>query len=448
MMLRNSGHGGNCCCRLFAVSSRWAVGAVCAVGHWNIPLFRGAHHQANSRLAGIGIPVAQRRTFRGARLVGRPGGRTAADAIGRRRTFRTLVRLSSGGDRRHQRGSHQRRRIGDLHFSRVGGAPSESRYHRPSSQLGRDGRLIAGQTLDLFARRIAAVLSQEPLACRRDVSYQDRLGRPHAAPHARRIPGTDFDGFRRGFCNGNSDRAVLESATGWSTDRVCYPSAKKCPAVRVCRRCAQESQGRPAANLGSPTAVASKSCAMECEVANRPSLRLRPDAYLPLQTLAMYWSVSGPTQLVGHTCSRFRVTTNCGTTLPAPAICRLPTFWRSMWVAFDRKMGFAIKSNVSAWKNVGPGPRNQFCAPFRSRLALTLLRLMQFRLDAHHGARWRPAPPWSPQKIHASILDLRRLFSRHRARFSQLLFTLERLAKTSPNKILPRQASCASCVKS
>lgn len=67
-------------------------------------------------------------------------------------------------------------------------------------------------------------------------------------------------------------------------------------------------------------------------------------------------------------------------------------------------------------------------------LALTLLRLIQFRLDAAHGARWRPAPPWNLGKRHASILDLRRLFWKHRARFSQLITTLHDLRKPPQTK--------------
>lgn len=67
-------------------------------------------------------------------------------------------------------------------------------------------------------------------------------------------------------------------------------------------------------------------------------------------------------------------------------------------------------------------------------LALTLLRLLQFRLDAAHGARWRLAPPWNPDKKHASILDLRRLFWKHRARFSQLLAALDDLRKPPQTK--------------
>jgi hypothetical protein len=67
-------------------------------------------------------------------------------------------------------------------------------------------------------------------------------------------------------------------------------------------------------------------------------------------------------------------------------------------------------------------------------LALTLLRLVQFRLDAARGPRWRPAPPWNPDKKHASILDLRRLFWRHRARFSQLVAAWDDLPKPPQTK--------------
>jgi len=67
-------------------------------------------------------------------------------------------------------------------------------------------------------------------------------------------------------------------------------------------------------------------------------------------------------------------------------------------------------------------------------LALTLLRLMQFRLDAARGARWRPAPPWNPDKKHASILDLRRLLWKHRTKFSQLVAALGNLRKPPQTK--------------
>lgn len=67
-------------------------------------------------------------------------------------------------------------------------------------------------------------------------------------------------------------------------------------------------------------------------------------------------------------------------------------------------------------------------------VAQTLLRLMQFRLDAACGEAWRPAPPWNPRKRHASILDLRRLFWKYRQRFSQVLAALDDLRKPPQTK--------------
>ena len=64
-------------------------------------------------------------------------------------------------------------------------------------------------------------------------------------------------------------------------------------------------------------------------------------------------------------------------------------------------------------------------------VALTLLRLRQWRLEQARGAgSWWPKPEWNTQKQHASIRDLCRLFWRHRAVFSQLLVTLEEREKT------------------
>ena len=67
-------------------------------------------------------------------------------------------------------------------------------------------------------------------------------------------------------------------------------------------------------------------------------------------------------------------------------------------------------------------------------VAQALLRLMQFRLDRCHGESWRPPPPWNPRKQHASILDLRRLFWKHRWRFSQALSVLDDMKKPPQTK--------------
>ena len=65
---------------------------------------------------------------------------------------------------------------------------------------------------------------------------------------------------------------------------------------------------------------------------------------------------------------------------------------------------------------------------------LTLLRLMQFRVARRFGEAWCPAPPWNSGKRHVSILDLRRLFWKHRLRFSQVMSALDDLRKPPQTK--------------
>jgi hypothetical protein len=72
-------------------------------------------------------------------------------------------------------------------------------------------------------------------------------------------------------------------------------------------------------------------------------------------------------------------------------------------------------------------------------LALTLLRLLQFRMTRTRRGPWCPAPPWNPDKQHASILDLRRLLWKHRARFSQFLAALNDLQEPPQTKFPGRQ---------
>jgi hypothetical protein len=75
-------------------------------------------------------------------------------------------------------------------------------------------------------------------------------------------------------------------------------------------------------------------------------------------------------------------------------------------------------------------------------VAQTLLRLMQFHLDAIYGQGWCSPPPWNPRKRHVSILDLRRLFWKHRQRFSQVLAVLDDLRKPPQTKFHCGQPTC------
>lgn len=54
-------------------------------------------------------------------------------------------------------------------------------------------------------------------------------------------------------------------------------------------------------------------------------------------------------------------------------------------------------------------------------LAMSLLRLLQLRLEATEGDDWWFHPPWNPRKRRPSMLDLERLLWQHRRQIGQLL---------------------------
>ena len=73
-------------------------------------------------------------------------------------------------------------------------------------------------------------------------------------------------------------------------------------------------------------------------------------------------------------------------------------------------------------------------------VALTLMRLLRYRLDAAWGAAsWWSKPEWYRHKQHPSILDVRRLFWRYRQEFSQFLQELEDIEKVEEEPA-PRRA--------
>lgn len=75
-------------------------------------------------------------------------------------------------------------------------------------------------------------------------------------------------------------------------------------------------------------------------------------------------------------------------------------------------------------------------------IAMTLLRLIQFHLDEVFGeGTWWRHPGWNPRKRHASILDVRRLFWRHRGKFSKLMVRLEEIGKPPQAHFPTRRAT-------
>lgn len=66
-------------------------------------------------------------------------------------------------------------------------------------------------------------------------------------------------------------------------------------------------------------------------------------------------------------------------------------------------------------------------------VAITLLRLLQFRLEAQAGDGWWEKPEWNSRKKHPSLLDLRRLLWSHREEMAKLLQNLEDVEQFAPD---------------
>jgi hypothetical protein len=56
-------------------------------------------------------------------------------------------------------------------------------------------------------------------------------------------------------------------------------------------------------------------------------------------------------------------------------------------------------------------------------VTLTLLRLLQFRLQASGDNSWWLHPPWNRRKTQPSVRDVERLLRQHRGEIQQLLST-------------------------
>ena len=143
------------------------------------------------------------------------------------------------------------------------------------------------------------------------------------------------------------------------------------------------------------------------------------------------WAVSGPQlpvhvlviQLAGYKEPWFLITSALD--LSAAQVVEA-------WAArFRQEDGFRDHKQRLGMEECRAWTKEPILRTFQVQLvALTLLRLLQARLDQAWGpGNWWLTPGWNRRKCHASILDLRRLFWRHRAEFSRFLIDLEDLEK-------------------
>jgi hypothetical protein len=90
---------------------------------------------------------------------------------------------------------------------------------------------------------------------------------------------------------------------------------------------------------------------------------------------------------------------------------------------FRQEDGFRDLKQRLGWEECRAWTKNPIVRTTQLQLlAMTLLRLLQFRLEEAEGDRWWYHPPWNKRKTRPSVLDLERLLWQHRQEIPQLLY--------------------------
>ena len=144
-----------------------------------------------------------------------------------------------------------------------------------------------------------------------------------------------------------------------------------------------------------------------------------------------YWSVSGPSEVVhvfvfqvaGYKEPWYIVTSALELTA-AQVVAVFAARFRQEDGFRDHKQRLGMEE-CRAWT------KEPILRTFAVQMvAQTLLRLLQFELDAEEGAKtWWSPPDWNRHKKHPSILDLRRLLWKYRQDFSHFLEEMEEMPK-------------------
>jgi hypothetical protein len=89
---------------------------------------------------------------------------------------------------------------------------------------------------------------------------------------------------------------------------------------------------------------------------------------------------------------------------------------------FRQEDGFRDLKQRLGWEECRAWTRNPIEPTSQAQwVTMSLLRLLQFRLDAEGGLDWWTPPPWNRRKDRPSVLDVERLLRRHRPEIQQLL---------------------------
>jgi DDE superfamily endonuclease len=89
---------------------------------------------------------------------------------------------------------------------------------------------------------------------------------------------------------------------------------------------------------------------------------------------------------------------------------------------FRQEDGFRDLKQRLGWEECRAWTKNPIVRTTQAQLlALSLLRLLQFRLEEAEGDSWWFHPPWNKRKARPSVLDLERLLWQHRGQIQALL---------------------------
>ena len=89
---------------------------------------------------------------------------------------------------------------------------------------------------------------------------------------------------------------------------------------------------------------------------------------------------------------------------------------------FRQEDGFRDLKQRLGWEECRAWTRNPIERTSQVQwVTMSLLRVLQFRLDAEGRVDWWTPPPWNRKKDRPSVLDVERLLRRHRPEIQQLL---------------------------
>src|SRR5207237_746135 len=89
---------------------------------------------------------------------------------------------------------------------------------------------------------------------------------------------------------------------------------------------------------------------------------------------------------------------------------------------FRQEDGFRDLKQRLGWEECRAWTRNPIERTSQVQwVTMSLLRLLQFELDAEGGSDWWSPPPWDKTKDRPSVLDVERLLRRHRSEIQRLL---------------------------